>query len=212
VDDIIQFGLKTVQYIGDFFKSIWSVIRVARVPPDYVTPAAEQMKINYKAVAVSMILLFLARALQGHLVNDPSGSIVVVVTLVAGVVCLKFLSDAISRLARRLGLENRGHASNETSSQWATLIVSMWAWALFILVLLGLAHNYLGTKDLALYLRSTFIPALLVAFLSLLIVCIKTKFVDAGELGTVKQFLFYSIVSTLLVAVALQLSVFARWG
>jgi hypothetical protein len=209
VNEIVQRALEAIQFVGDLFRSILSVLKTARIPPGQIAPAANQMIINYKAVAISMIFLFLARGLRGILVNDPSGSIIVVVIFVLMVVLLKYLSDFVTYLARLIGIGQLPSNNNPDSVRWSTLVVSMWTWSLFILVLDGFVVSYLG-KNLSFFLGLS-VFAVLVAALSFAIVCLKTRIIDKLGLGPPRQAAFHALTSIVVVATAIRVCALSSW-
>jgi hypothetical protein len=168
------------------------------------------MIINYKAVAVSMILLFLARRLRGILVNDPTGSVIVVVIFVLMVALLKYLSDGVTYLAGLAGMSQLQSNNNRDSVLWSTLVVSMWTWSLLILVLDGFVISYAG-KNLSFFLGLS-VFAVLVAALSFAIVCVKTRIVDKLSLGPPMQAAFHALTSIVVVAAAIRVCALSSWS
>lgn len=212
MDDLVKAAVKAAEFIGSVFTSLRIVICGARVPPDKMPLADEQMTINYKAIGASIILLFLARALEGIHVNEVWGSVFVVAIFVAVVVFLRLASDGVAALSNRLMGVQTPEQSGEISKRWFSLLIAIWTLALVFVVVHGLAHNFLRMRHWNLFLETSLAVPLLSSSLALLVVVLKTKLLDRQQLGSPKAMALYSAAGIVLISAALWVGVFWRWA
>jgi hypothetical protein len=212
VDEIVKKAGKAAEFVRSCFQAVGTVLKSARVPPGRIRVTAEQATINYKAVAVSIILLFLARALEGIRVNDIGGSLFVVAIFVGLVLVLQYGSAGLARLARLANANKPAATLEDASKQWFSLLIAMWTWSLFLVVLHGLAHNYFRMVHWNLFFGTDFFIPAIGSIIALLIVAIKTKYMDKLNLEHGRVRFFYSIFSVGFITLALWVTIFKRWA
>jgi hypothetical protein len=208
VGGLLEKAQAAIDFVGSLLQAVWVVLKTACVPPNRIAPTADQMKINYKAVSASIILVFLARALQGQRVNEASGSLFVVAVFIGLVLAFKYGSDVLARLARYFGADATSTPYEEVSTKWFSLLIAIWTWALFVLVLTGLLETFLGMADLNLFFGTSFFLPIFASVIALLIVVARTK--DKADLGGWRTVLFFTVFSIGFVAVALWATIFLR--
>jgi hypothetical protein len=211
VDDLIQKAKAFVEFVGSCFLAVRALMKTARVPPGCINVTAEQMTINYKSVAVSMILLFLARALEGVKVNDFLGSVLVVTLFVGLVLALKYGADVLALLTGQVTGAGARTDDSVAPQQWLSLLVAVWSWSLFVVLLHGLAASFLGTVDLNLFFGTSFFIPVAASAIALLIVAVKTKYFDGIDLGSPRTVAICSALTIGFVALAVWVTIFSRW-
>ena len=209
MDELVNKAKAVLDFIGSLVEAIRAVLNVARVPPYRITLNADQMKINYKAVAASVVLLFLARALQGQRINEPSGSLLVVAIFVGLVIAFKYGADALAHIARKLGLDPTNDSETDASTKWFTLLIAIWTWALLVLVAIGLAEIF-GLPDLNLFFGTNFFLPVFASVVALLIVVVESKHKDQADLGGRRTIAFFSVFCIAIVSIATWATVFWR--
>ncbi len=209
MDELVNKAKAVLDFIGSLVQAIRAVLNIARVPPYRITLNADQMMINYKAVAASVVLLFLARALQGQRINEPSGSLLVVAIFVGLVIAFKYGADALAQIARKFGLDPTNDSETDASTKWFTLLIAIWTWALLVLVAVGLAEIF-GLPDLNLFFGTNFFLPIFASIVALLICVVESKHKDKADLGGRRTIAFFSVFSVVFVSIATWATVFWR--
>ena len=96
----------------------------------------------------------------------------------------------------------------EVSSRLFSLLITIWIWALAVLICVGLAEILWAFPDLNLLFGSNLVLPILASTLGFLIVVMKTKIIDKLDLGGWRSTSFFTIFGIGFVSLAVWCAVF----